>query len=517
MANNTPLTAICNKNFENNNASCDNIVTMPKPKLLIVDDDPAFAAKLTGALEGLFHVDVCHSEREFHERYAMGRFALIIMDMRLEEDREGLALLKAVHAQDPQQPAIVMTAYADASSHIDAIESGALTYLDKREFSPGLIARTVEALVRQGVLHRRVAELERQLASWEPLEIIGASEAIRRVQSRLQRAADNGRAPVLLVGEPGSGRELAARNIHRMSRMRSDGPFVTAFSSRFRETEIEERLFGATRRSVNGDSSDAKGLMEEARDGVLLLNDAHALDGGTLEALSRYPETGAFRRAGGESDIGTDVQLVFSTTPTEPNDIKANDTKADPLRVMVERCGGISIVIPPLRERREDIPLLAQYMLQTLYRRGETRIRSLRETAIAIMEAFPWPGNVHELKNTVASAATRADAMGAKEIAPEHLPRRLLDSATQATSMDATIPAQDYRHHLAWAELNLVASSMETFSTTKQADLAKILGYNDRYTFARRIRRCFNAYPELDREFPKVRELFADRNGKSRP
>nr|VFJ43274.1 MAG: DNA-binding transcriptional response regulator, NtrC family, contains REC, AAA-type ATPase, and a Fis-type DNA-binding domains [Candidatus Kentron sp. FM]VFJ43963.1 MAG: DNA-binding transcriptional response regulator, NtrC family, contains REC, AAA-type ATPase, and a Fis-type DNA-binding domains [Candidatus Kentron sp. FM]VFK06019.1 MAG: DNA-binding transcriptional response regulator, NtrC family, contains REC, AAA-type ATPase, and a Fis-type DNA-binding domains [Candidatus Kentron sp. FM len=476
---------------------------MSKQRLLIVDDDRAFTAKLTGALEGLFDVESCHSELEFQERYAMGRFDLVIMDMRLREGKEGLDLLKGIHAEDPLQPVIVMTAYADLASHIDAMESGALNYLDKREFSPGLIARTVEALAHQGTLQRRVAELEQQLAPPESTEIIGASDAIREVRSHLHRAAGDGRAPVLVTGEPGSGRTLAARYIHHLSHTRSDGPFVSASftvsHSRPRSAEAEILLFGGSRDPGNG-RSDAGGWLDSAKGGILFLNDAHVLNAGILEGLSRYLETGSFWRVGGESYVESDVQLIFSTTPEQ-----SGDAILDDLREVVERYGGITIRIPPLRERREDINPLAHHILNSLYRQGETRVRTLRETAITLLEEFDWPGNVRELESAVEYAAIRADAVGETEIAPYHLPQTVVDRSARA---GLTISALDYQRHLARAELALVASAMETFSTTKQADLAARLHYNDRYTFARRIRRCFERYPDLEREFPDVRRIF---------
>ncbi len=194
--------------------------------VLIVDDDRAFAGKLARALEGMFRVESCHTEAEFRERFTVGRFDLIIMDMRLEKDREGLVLLKEALAQDSSQAAIVMTAYADTESYTDALASGALTYLDKHEFSPTLIARTVEAIVQQAALRRQVAALQWRLDATEPGEIIGTSTGIRQVREGIRRAADDGRAPVAIIGEPGTGRSLVARNIHHLSRRRADGPFV---------------------------------------------------------------------------------------------------------------------------------------------------------------------------------------------------------------------------------------------------------------------------------------------------
>ncbi|VFN04973.1 MAG: Sigma-54 interaction domain-containing protein [Candidatus Kentron sp. G] len=245
---------------------------------------------------------------------------------------------------------------------------------------------------------------------------------------------------------------------------------------------------------------DAGGWLDSARGGILFLNDAHVLNAEILEGLSRYLETGSFRRVGGESYVESDVQLIFSTTPEQ-----SGDTRSDTLQTMVERHGGIMIRISRLRERREDINPLAHHVLNSLYRQGETHVRTLRETAITLLEEFDWPGNVRELESAVEYAAIRTDAMEETEIAPYHLPQTIVDRSARA---GLAISALDYQRHLARAELALVASAMETFSTTKQADLAARLHYNDRYTFARRIRRCFERYPDLEREFPDVRRIF---------
>lgn len=488
--------------FENHHNKCDDNVTMPKPSILIVDDDQSFAERLKHALEGLFQVETCHSEQAFRERYAIGRFDLIIMDMRLREDREGIDLLREIQAQDPTQAAIVMTAYADMESYADAIESGALTYLDKHEFSPTLIARTVEALAQQGALRKRVAALEQQLDWVDPLEIIGASAAIREMRTALQRAAEDGSAPVLITGEPGTGRQLVARNIHCLGRLRADGPFVAAYRYRHQGVVAGSQLFGTSHRLPEGRRQDSSGLLDEAKGGVLFLDEAHSLEEVTIRKLLRYLETGTFSRVGREDRIDTDMQLIFSTIPDRADDVAFTALQT----ALLDRHGGVLIRVPPLRERREDIPLIAQYTLQNLYRRGRTRTRSLRGAAITILEGLSWPGNVRELKGAMEYAAIRADAMGAGEIGPEHLPQGVLDASPRPRAIASVL---DYQIHLARAELGLVESAIKTFEITKKGDLAARLHYNDRFTFARRIRRCLKSYPALGGEFPKTQGLFA--------
>jgi len=478
-------------------------------RILIVDDDRRFAGRLAGALEGIFRVEKCHSEAEFRQHFAVGRFDLVIIDMRLEKDREGLDLLKEVLAQDSAQAAIVMTAYADVESYTDALASGALTYLDKHEFSPVLIARTVEAIVQQVGLGRRVAALERRLDASTPTEIIGVGEPIRQVRDAIRRAADDGRAPVLIVGPPGAGKKLAAANIHRLSRRRSDGPLLTGACGRLAADALGTVIFGHFQRLENGRNRETKGWVDEARGGVLVLEGLSAADDTVVSALVDCLRTGFFQRTGGGRSVEADVQLVVCITADGPS-VGASGRVPGAL---IEKEGGIEIRLPALHERIEDIPLLAQYALQNLHRAGQTHARSFRGAALAVLESLPWPGNVRELNSAVAYSAIRADANGDREIGPEHLPQSLSDAPSLATNPTAGV--LDYQLHLARAELGLVEAAIARFEIARKTDLAEHLRYRDRFTFVRRMRRIMEKYPALAREFPKVRELFEPK--KERP
>lgn len=477
---------------------------MPKPQVLIVDDDCAFAEKLRAALDGVFGVVVTHSDPEFREQFAVGRFDLVILDMRLEKNREGLVLLKEVCAMDPGQAAIVMTAFADAETYSDALESGALTYLDKREFSPILIARTAEAIAAQGVLRKRVMALERRLDSAEPLELIGASPAIVQVRDQLRRAADSDR-PVLIWGEAGSGKELVARNIHRLSRRRREGAFVLAICDRLPRQQVQRALFGVCQRPGTEKPQEFQGWVDEARGGILFVRGTTTLDQATISALFRYIESQIFVRQGGRRPIEGDAQVVFSvTTRTEP------PLSREKLREQViGRLRGLEIDVPPLRDRVMDIPLIIQYTLQNLYRQGRVHTRSIAERVTSSLEGISWPGNVRELKIAIEYAAVRADVSGAREICPEHLPTGLSGSSVALPEIS---DGAGYLAYLARAELALVEGAIAQLGIAKKATLTTRLGYNDRFTFSRRIRRILGGYPGLETEFPNAARLFASRS-----
>lgn len=462
-----------------------------------MDDDAAYAAKLKGALEGVFRVETCHSEADFRDRYGLGKYDLLILDMRLDKDREGLVLLHEALAADPLQAAIVMTAYADMETYTDALEAGAMTYLDKAEFSPALIARTVEAIVEQARMRRRVSALEERIQVAEPLEIIGASPAIRRVREELRRAAEAD-APALLVGGPGTGKELVARNIHRLNRRRSDGPFIRAVCRLVGRNELTTALFGPVQALEKRGAAESKSWIEEARGGVLFLDEIDGLNEAAWTELGALLESRRCKHPVNGRKVEADAQIILSALP-------GSRRVAEKLN---ETTKVIQIGLPDLREHIEDIALLAQYVLQGLYRDGRTSVRALRGAALTALERMPWPGNIRELQSAIAYAAIRADADGEREIGPEHLPASAEGVGGEGTSV---LHGADYQQNLARAELALVEAAIETYGTTTKTDLARRLGYNDRFVFSRRIRKCVKAYPGLKAQYPRATQMMETR------
>ena len=469
---------------------------MFKAKILIVDDDVGYANRLSNALKGVFHVETCNSEAEFRDRFALDCYDLLIIDMRLDKNREGLELVREALAADPLQAVIVVTAYADLETYTDALESGAMTYLDKREFSPLLIARTIEAIVDQARMRRRLSGLEGRLDAVDGLEIIGVSPAIRRVRDDLRNAAQI-RTPVILVGEPGTGKELVARNIHRLSTQQAKGPFVLTTCDRTGNEDFTKKLLGGPWERNSGQAVNSRGWIDDAYNGMLLLKGVEGLSPSTWLTLAQLIKSGSFTRPGSPKKSMVDTQIAIGITPGELRNVEK----------ILEMDSCMRINLPALPEHVEDIVLIAQYTLQNLYRNGRTKVRSLRSATLTILESLNWPGNVRELKSTIEYSAIRADVAGQYEIAPEHLPQW-----TYTQSVDRNVaPPQlgDYQRHLAWSELALVEAAIKTLGTTTQAKLAKQLGYNDRYVFMRRLRKRLNDYPQLRDEFPGAAAISA--------
>ncbi|MDI6797740.1 MAG: sigma-54 dependent transcriptional regulator [Desulfatibacillaceae bacterium] len=472
---------------------------------MIVDDDRLFAETVCNALSGIFEVESAGSTKEFHGIYRPSSYDLLIVDMRLESFREGLSLVRDVLSLDPLQPVIVITAYADTESYLDAIDAGAIMFLDKGDFAPEVLARLVNAVLKQGQLQKRLTSMEQRLSTLEPTDIIGMNPKIKAMKNAISRAADDGEVTVLIRGESGTGKELVARNIHRLSRTRRNGPFVATSIPGIHQEAIYSELFGHVKGAFTGADRPRKGLFEEAGAGVLFLDEIGDLSLEGQLKLLRAIETRTFTRLGSNKEILVDVQIVTATN----SDLERLVEKGLYRNDLYFRLRTFEIFVPPLREHKDDIPLLAQYFLQDLIRQGRCSVRIIGKEVLDYFFAYSWPGNIRELKSFIEYAAIQAKASGAGTLKVEHLPMRIKSEQSNTRSI------KDYRHHIARAELSFVSDAINRHALKNKTELARILGYNDRITLARRIDRVFTRYPDLAGEFDAVADLFNFQAGKS--
>lgn len=480
---------------------CDDIITMLKSRILVVDDDIKFANRVRDVLQGIYNIILCHSVKEFHKIFPTDQFALIILDMRLESEKEGLDLLREILRHDPLQAVIIATAYPDTESYLEAIQAGALTFLNKHEFSPALIARTVESILRQNDLQKRVHILERRLDAADPIEIIGASPAVVFLRERIREAVETDAPIVLVRGETGTGKTLIARNIHRMSRRRAKDPFVAITLPATLTGSMEEELYGLNRKVLNKETKNISGLLEEIGSGVIYIDEISELDTSGQKRLLSAIDTGISASSTGKQNISINAQVIAATTHDLDNLCVKGVFRHD----LKDKLKAFEIVAPRLRKHKEDIPLLAQYFLQILFRCRCTTARTFREEALRVFELYSWPGNVRELKIVVEYAGLQAVINREGEVRMEHLPMNLRETGL---CRNTAIVASSYLLHIARAEIELVDSAIHQFGTMGKAELARRLHYNDRFVFTRRIRRNFSQFPELAKEFPAVASLF---------
>lgn len=462
-------------------------------KILLVDDSSEFRAKVQKALVPAFSVVAADSAAAFRHQFRPYTFDLVILDMRLEKGREGLGLLREILAHDALQPVIMVSAYGDTDAVLDSAQAGALMFLHKKEFTPELLARMVEAVLQQARIRRQLASLQSRVRMEDPLSLSAGNPLARRAAGLIEQAGNDPSAVVVASGEPGSGHDLAAAGVHARSARRSQGPFVVGSAGNAQANDPRTLLFGT---ADDNAVPRKKGLVEEANWGVLFLDRFDLVDADLQSEVVRAVAT---RQIGGASPVPLDVQLVLGTAPDTAEAVAGAVKEHWPAARVIE------VTIPALRERREDIPLLAAFFLQELRREGRTTARAFSKEALGAMEIWDWPGNLHELRAVVGYAGVQALVEGGDEIERRHLPRNMTERAAAGTNGHANI---DVHAFLARAEADLVAETMETERETSKKRIAELLGYTDRFAFSRRMRKILAEHPEIGKEHPKIAALF---------
>lgn len=472
-------------------------------RILIVDDDSVFSEALYAGLSSRFGVEKVDSVAGFREAYRPCAFQLVVLDMRLERDRDGIELLGEIMEADPYQLVIVVTKYADTETHIAAIEAGAQLYLNKDGFPIPFIVQMIGVVLQQGHLRRRVATLERRLDEVDSAHMVGESEKLRDLYEKARLAAEDGEVTVLIRGESGTGKELVARNIHRLSHRRKDGPFVAISVSGLHRETIHSDLFGHERGAFTGANTQRKGFIEEAHGGVLFLDEIGDLDRDTQVKLLRVLEERTFQRLGSNREISADFQLVTATHRDLRGLIDEGAFRHD----LYYRLQAFEIRVPSIKERRRDIVLLAEYFLAEMANAGRTTAAGFHRRALEVFIRYDWPGNVRELKNAVEYSAIQAKMRNEPLIVVEHLPQTLTAAELATVNQSGEAQNMDYRQWLARSELELLERVLETSDKTTKTELAAVLGYNDRFTLMRRIKKAVGiCRGQLD-ALPNVRQL----------
>jgi len=466
---------------------------MSARKILLVDDSSDFRSSVRKTLGRAFAVAEADSLEGFRRAYRPATFDLVILDMRLESGREGLELLREILAQDELQPVIMVSAYGDTDAVLDATEGGALMFLHKQEFTPELLARMVEAILEQARTRRHLTSLQRRVRVNDPLSLTAGNPTVKKASTQMERAANDFDAATVISGEAGAGHGLIASAIHERSRHRASAPFLMATGRVTQTEDLSELLFGSKKQSSATANS---GLLREANGGVLYIDAFDQIDLG-LQAL--LLEAAAERHLSGESGQALDIQLVLGVGAQQGARVAAL------IRSKSTGAKVIEIALPPLRERREDIPLLAAFFLQEQRRTGSTSARSFSREAIQALESWSWPGNLNELQSTLAYAGIQALILGSNEILPSHLPGILTERDVMEPDADGRM---DVRKFLAKAEVELVAKTLEFHQAKNKTQLAKLLGYTDRFTIGRRMRKILGEHPDVAKKHPKLEALF---------
>jgi DNA-binding NtrC family response regulator len=340
---------------------------------------------------------------------------LLLTDLRMPT-MSGLEILKRARTIDPLRPVIMLTAFATVESAVEAMKEGAFHYLAK-PFTMDQLKLTVERGMEQRRLAVENANLREQLKGVYGFEnIVGRSTALQQVLELVRKAARSD-ANILILGESGTGKELIARAIHANSE-RAAQPFVPVDCASLPENLLESELFGHERGAFTGATNAKLGLMEMAEKGTLFLDEIGELPAGLQSKLLRALQEREIRRVGGTRQIPVDIRVVSATN----RDLKTHLPEGRFREDLYYRINVVDIPLPPLRERKGDITLLAHFALKKFTEKSGNRIVGFEPEVLAALEAYGWPGNVRELQNVIERACALADGERvALADLPEHL------------------------------------------------------------------------------------------------
>ena len=365
---------------------------MPQPiKILIVDDEVNMLESLSEVLRNKgYLVATARNGLEALEKLKEKYFNMAVADLKMPE-MGGLELLEVMKERYPQTPVVMLTGYATINSAVDAMKKGAYDYLVK-PFSPDKILLIAKKIMEEENLREENRFLRQELE--RKGEIITQNQRMRKLKDLMKQVAST-QATVLITGETGTGKELVARGIHRGG-SRKRNLFVKVNCAALAEGVLESELFGHERGAFTDAYIQRRGRFELADGGTLFLDEIGDIPLATQVKLLRVLQEGEFERVGGEETIKVDVRIVAATNQSLPEAIKEKRFRED----LFYRLNVVSIDLPPLRERKEDIPLLAQYFLKK-HRAANRRVEGISKKALDRLTSYPWPGNVRELENTM--------------------------------------------------------------------------------------------------------------------
>jgi DNA-binding NtrC family response regulator len=383
------------------------------PDILLVEDKESLRRVLRLTLEHAgYSVTECADAAEAAAEIARAPYRLVLTDLRMPNGT-GLDVLRAARAADPDVPVVVMTAYGSIDEAVQAMKDGAHDFLQKPVDSNHLILLIRRALEQSRLRTENILLREEWSRRYGFPRIIGESDAIKRAVSETQRVATT-EATVLLLGESGTGKELFARAVHHLS-PRRDQPFVAINCAAIPETLIESELFGHERGSFTGATERRPGKFELASGGTVFLDEIGELPLAVQGKLLRVIEEKTVDRIGGRVTVPVDVRIVAATNRDLKRAAEAGEFRLD----LYFRLAVFPVEIPPLRERGDDVALLARHFAAQFGKELRGREATLSDEAVALLRTRPWQGNVRELENAIERACILADslALGAADLA----------------------------------------------------------------------------------------------------
>jgi DNA-binding NtrC family response regulator len=396
------------------------------PTILVVDDEQLIRWSLSERLTQEGHT-VVEAGTAKEALAAFGpQVDLVLLDYRLP-DSDGLRVLKQIKASDPDVPVILLTAFSSIETAVEAMKQGAYHYANK-PFNLDELVLVVQKALETTALRREVRAL--RASQSEPygfIRIVGDSQAMLSLRALLQRIAGSPASTVLLTGESGTGKDLAAKVIHYNSD-RAARPFMNITCSALPEALLESELFGHERGAFTDARQQKTGLLESADRGTVFLDEIGEMVPALQAKLLRFLEEKAFKRVGGAGDIRVDVRIIAATNRDLEEAVRQGKFRED----LYYRLNVMQVVLPPLREHPSDIPRLVNFYVDLFNREFRKQVLGANDDAMALLRGYHWPGNVRELRNAVERAMLLAegDRLTSGHF-PMHVARRAVVQAFQ--------------------------------------------------------------------------------------
>src|SRR5688572_9727830 len=435
---------------------------MPVSRILVIDDEPSVTDALRLVLSDLGHrVDAATSGAEAKELLKGPAYDLVFTDLRLP-DASGIDLLNHIKTDSPDTEVIVMTAHGSLEITIEAIKRGAFYYIEK-PFTPPQVTALIQRALQFEAIKRENRSLKSALMSDDDFGIIGRHPKMRQIHAVIRTAAPSD-ASVLIEGESGTGKELIAASFHFQS-PRAEFPFMRINCAAIPHELMESELFGYRKGAFTGADRDKRGLIEATSGGTLLLDEIAEMPIHLQTKLLRVLQERKLRRVGDEQEMSVDFRLVSSTNRDTAQMIQEGTLRKD----LYFRISTIKIKAPPLRERLDDVPLLANRFLEQYAEKYKKRIREISIPAFALLMRYDWPGNVRELESVIEHAVLFATE---DKLMPDDLPEQL--HTAQSSEFRCVIPPYFTMEEI---EREAIAQTLErTGGNVKRT--AEILNYH---------------------------------------